>query len=107
MAQKGEDSGPSGLMSQRRGSAEIGHSSNSKQPAWFDPQQPFALTIEATLPVSVGGNSEKEHRWREDGREPQVEASSKRQEADPVRFWRKCRAAASQQSRLRSRRSRR
>jgi hypothetical protein len=56
---------------------------------------------EAALPVSAGGSSKQEKRWREDGSEPQVEALSKRQEADPVRC--KCRVAV-QQSRLRSRR---
>jgi hypothetical protein len=68
----------------------------------LDPQQPFALIKGATLPVNAGGNSESEQRRREDGSEPQVEASLKRQEADPVR--RKCRMATAQQSRLRSRR---
>jgi hypothetical protein len=68
----------------------------------LDPQQPFALTKGATLPVNAGGNSETEQRRREDGPEPQVEASLKRQEADPVR--RKCRMATAEQSRLRSRR---
>jgi len=56
---------------------------------------------EATLPISAGGSSKQEQRWRENGSEPQVEAASKRQEADPVRC--ECRAAA-QQSPLRSRR---
>ena len=68
----------------------------------LDPQQPFGLTKAASLPVNAGGNSETEQRRREDGPEPQVEASLKRQEADPVRC--KCRMATAQQSRLRSRR---
>ena len=58
--------------------------------------------VEATLPVSAGGSSKRANRWREDGSEPQVEALSERQETDPIR--RKRRAAASQQSRLHSRR---
>src|SRR6516165_8984769 len=66
-----------------------------------DTKQPFALAAEAALPVSAGGSSNQEKRWREGGSEPQVEAPSKRQEADPVR--RKSRAVALQQSRHRSR----
>src|SRR5215813_4305199 len=58
---------------------------------------------EAALSVNAGGSSKQEQRRREDGSAPQVEASSKLREADPVR--RGCRAAASQQSPLHSRRS--
>jgi hypothetical protein len=49
---------------------------------------------EAALPVSAGGSSKQEQRRREDGSEPQVEALSKHQKADPV--WCKYRAAVLQ-----------
>ena len=62
---------------------------------------PLLWLTEAALPVSAGGSSKQEKRWREGGSEPQVEAPSKRQEADPVR--RKSRAVALQQSRHRLR----
>ena len=58
--------------------------------------------IDAALLASAGGSSKREKRWHEYCREPQVEALSKRQEADPVRW--KHRAGVLQQSRLRSRR---
>ena len=58
---------------------------------------PLLWLAEAALPVSAGGSSKQEKRWRG----PQVEAPSKRQEADPVR--RKSRAVALQQSRHRLR----
>jgi hypothetical protein len=62
----------------------------------------LCLTVSA-LPVSAGGSSKQEKRWRKDGREPPFEALSKRQEAGPIR--RKCRRAVLQASPLRSRRS--
>jgi len=62
---------------------------------------PLLWLAEAALPVSAGASSKQEKRWREGGSEPQVEAPSKRQEADPVR--RKSRAIALKQSRYRSR----
>jgi hypothetical protein len=58
--------------------------------------------IEVALSVSAGGSSKQEKRWREAGRDRQVEAVSKRRKAD--QFRRTCRAAVLRQSRLRPRR---
>jgi hypothetical protein len=58
--------------------------------------------IEMALSVSAGGSSKQEKRWREAGRDRQVEAVSKRRKAD--QFRRTCRAAVLRQSRLRPRR---
>jgi len=58
--------------------------------------------IEVALSVSAGGSSKQEKRWREAGRDRQVEAVSKRRKADQFRCT--CRAAVLGQSRLRPRR---
>ena len=74
---------------------------NPSLPRWrsntqFDRQKPVALPYRSGSPANVGGSSEQEMR--------RPEAPSKCQKSDPVRFGRKCRTTASQQSRLRSRR---